>query len=350
MRVYVPYYPSHAGHWIYRGYQKAWEHLGYDVKLIKAFHEKSEDGKLEYVTTNFHGLDAAPGDYIVQFIGSLINGPGALEAIQNSYKSFISVQPNVYPNPWGTHPNFQCHAPSEAIRALNRTPNVHLWTFGDETRYHVRWKKVHTVPLAFDHISYQPKEIERYKKFDVCFVGGWANNGFNEKREIMLNTFKEFKKSNLNCGIFINKNLTHEQEQGLLYNSKIALNIHDAYQRKLGHDTNERTFKSLGLNGILISDTVGQFNRIFSDMSTSNDPKEMVEMCNAVLSLSEKEREGIRAHNKNRIMERECYIHRVQQMLELPEVAPEPIGADEQILAVMNEHQVEEINKLIENS
>ena len=31
MRVYVIDYPQHAGKWIYRGFQSAWESLGYDV-------------------------------------------------------------------------------------------------------------------------------------------------------------------------------------------------------------------------------------------------------------------------------------------------------------------------------
>ena len=31
MKAYIPNYPAHAGHWIYKGYQLAWAKLGYDV-------------------------------------------------------------------------------------------------------------------------------------------------------------------------------------------------------------------------------------------------------------------------------------------------------------------------------
>jgi hypothetical protein len=92
------------------------------------------------------------------------------------------------------------------------------------------------VPLAFDNISYEYLEDSKFK-FDVCFVGGRANNGFDEKYKIMMTHFSAFKDSGLKCGIFVGRNLTHEQENKLLYNSKVAINIHDAYQRTLraGH-------------------------------------------------------------------------------------------------------------------
>jgi hypothetical protein len=327
MIVYVPHYPEHAGHYIYRGYEAAWKELGYDVRLVEAT-RTDNDGDGSIIRTNFDNINPPPGEYIVQGIASLLGTPKSYELIENSHKSFVHVQPNAYPNPWGAHPNFMCGSSIETMRRLNSLKNVHLWTFGDETRLHFKWKKVHTIPLAFDHVNYQREEHDKFKKFDVCFIGGWANNGFNEKRKIMLDIFKEFKSSGLNCGIFIEKNLTHDQEQKILHNSKITLNIHDNYQRILGHDTNERTFKSLGLNGLLVSDTVGQLTRMFPDIQTTNEPKKMVEICKELLSLEDKELEDIREGRRQDVLDNHCYIHRVKSMLELPEAECRPGGVD----------------------
>ena len=111
----------------------------------------------------------------------------------------------------------------------------------------------------------------------------------------MIDIFSEFMNSGLNCGFFVGKNLTHEQECKVLHNSKVTLNIHDAYQRTLGLDTNERTFKSLGLNGCLVSDTVGQLSRLFPDLNTSLTGSDLVQIANTYLSLPETELEELTA-------------------------------------------------------
>jgi hypothetical protein len=196
--------------------------------------------------------------------------------------------------------------------------NVYLWTFTDVVPdYFHKWKKVQTIPLAFDSISYKPTIDKSYGKYDICFVGGWVDNGLDEKRKIMMDIFLEFKKSGLNCGFFINKNLSHEQENALLYNSKISLNIHDAYQRTLGFDTNERTYKSLGLNGIMISDKVDQLERIFPEVKTTLDPSELVRITKDYLSLSEKELNDIKEKNRQHVLDNHCYTHRVKELLAL---------------------------------
>ena len=127
----------------------------------------------------------------------------------------------------------------------------------------------------------------------------------------------QFKKSALNCGFFIDRNLSHQQETAILYNSKVCINIHDAYQRALGLDTNERTFKSLGLNGIMISDKVEQLGRMFPNVKTSNDPAELVKMAKEIISLSEKEILNIKTKNRQMILENHTYIKRVEQLLSL---------------------------------
>ena len=324
MKVYVFDYTVHAGKWIYKGYQNAWAKLGYDVQIIEVDRVLGDILRGE-AWEFFDNFNETEGDYIIMYVDSLCNHK-ALEIIEKSYKSFVFAMPNSFPSPWGGHPNFVSMAPDETIHALNSMENVYLWTFGDWTRNHNKWKKVHTVPLAFDSIAYQPIKDEKYSKYDISFIGGWADNGFNEKKRIMIKHFSEFMKSGLNCGFFVNKNLTHEQENLLLHNSKITLNIHDQYQRVLGFDTNERTFKSLGLNGALVCDTVGQLNRIFPNLKTSLEPKEMVQMTKDFLSLTEKEFRNMKEENRQMILENHCYTNRAQEMLELPVVDTQYIG------------------------
>ncbi len=95
------------------------------------------------------------------------------------------------------------------------------------------------------------------------------------------------------------------------------MNIHDAYQRHLGTDTNERTFKSLGLNGCLVSDTVGQLNRLFPDLKTSLDSNELVEITKQYLSLTEAELKNIKEENTQNILDNHCYTNRVEELLSL---------------------------------
>ena len=219
----------------------------------------------------------------------------------------------------GTTPNFYCDANEEGVRVLSDMDNVVLWTFAKVVpKFYSQWNKdIHTIPLAFDSINYNPQVAEKYKQFDISFVGGWANNGFNEKRKIIIDIFSKFKDSGLKCGFFINKNLTRQQECDLLANSKMTLNIHDAYQRVLGLDTNERTFKSLGLNGLMISDTVEHLNEIFPDVRTSIDPQELVNITKEILSLTQSEINVIKEKNKQEIIDNHCYVNRIDQLMSL---------------------------------
>jgi spore maturation protein CgeB len=133
----------------------------------------------------------------------------------------------------------------------------------------------------------------------------------------MIEIFSKFMDSGLKCGFFINKGLTHEQECDLIYNSKTSLNIHDAYQRALGYDTNERTFKSLGLNGALVSDTIAQLNNLFPNVPTSLDSDTLVKDTKELLSLTEDEIRVIKESNKQNISDNHTYINRVEQLLKL---------------------------------
>ena len=298
MKVYIKKHESHAGKWIYEGYYSAWKRLGYDVEYYS---------NLQNISDNDYYLMALDGD---------VNKDN-LKVISRSNKTFLFAQPNVFPMPWGAHPNFVSSISQQDILEINDMDNVHLWTFADVSEeYFPAWKPVNTIPLAFDSINYE-NSVNKDFAYDVCFVGGWANNGFNEKKKIMIDVFSKFKQSGLRCGFFINKNVSHKAETEILSSSRVCLNIHDAYQRLLGLDTNERTFKSLGLNGLLVSDKIKQLDDMFPEVYTSlntteivNKVKEYVDMPDGSI-LEEKEKNRIKTITKH------CYTNRVEAMIGL---------------------------------
>ena len=300
MNIYIPNIPNYAGYWIFQGYKNAWCELGYNT----IYYSKPEDININ-------------DDYYIMINDTWIGSYSAyLLAIEKSEKAFVQAQPNTFPLPWGKHPNFHSLATDDTISILNEMGHVFLWACGDDNVYHDKWKTVYTVPLAFDSVSYKPIKNDSID-YDICYVGSWANNGFNEKRKIILEVFSKFMNSGLKCCFFVNKNLTHEQELAILYNSKTCLNIHDAYQRILGYDTNERTFKTLGLNGTLISDEVDQLTRLFPEVQASNNSNKLVEACNALLDLSTKDLRILKETNIEHILANHCYTHRVKKLLQL---------------------------------
>jgi hypothetical protein len=318
-KVYCLDYNQHAGKWIYDGYQSAWEHLGYELQVGR----NSENSQTTYSSPIPTNSELLSEEYYMMSVASLFEHSDSIKALQHSKKSFLFVQPKVFPEPWGKHPNYVCNLEQQWVDEISKLDNIILWTFTNvseegQQKYFTQWgKKIHTFPLAFDHINYKPQDNQKMKQFDICFVGGWADNGFNEKRKIILDIFKIFMETDLKCGFFVNKNLTHQQECDLLANSKLTLNIHDAYQRVLGLDTNERTFKSLGLNGLMVSDTVEQLNQIFPDVRTSLEPKQLVEITKEILAMPENDREELRQKNKDDILKNHTYVNRVQEMLKI---------------------------------
>ena len=316
MKVYCVQYSAHAGRWIYNGIGSAWRKLGYEIYKPESEQPETDTTTMMYWPTTREVLDE---DYYIMCTADMVNCDVSLTAVQNANKAFLFVQPTRFPDPWGQHPNFTNILDTKWLNELNKLDNVVYWTFADvrEEYYHLWQKPIHTIPLAFDDLNYKPNINGKFQQFDISFVGGWANNGFDEKRKIIINIFSKFKDSGLNCGFFINKNLSHQQECDLLANSKLTLNIHDAYQQALGLDTNERTFKSLGLNGGLVSDTVGQLNNLFPDIRTSLDAGEIVSITKELLSMPPAELQQIKDKNKADILANHCYTNRIEQLVKL---------------------------------
>ena len=305
MKMIIVYHPGGAGKWIYKGYKSAWEKRGYEVMYSKDVGDPStlgEDYSLMLVEALIGDLEAYTFDSIVKLM-------------ERATKVFLFVQPHSFPLPWGKHPNFVTGSKDKFVELVNNMPNVHLWTFNSavESEYYSKWKDVNYIPLAFDSINYTPQVYPDFA-YDVAYVGGQANNAFDEKKQIMLEYFEEIKKLGINMGVFVERNLSTQQEADMIFNSKIAINLHDAYQQKLGLDSNERTFKSLGINGFLISDSVAEVERLFPDVPTAKSATEFAELIKEYL---DKDLTEIKKKNKELIMKDHTYLNRVQQMMDL---------------------------------
>ena len=315
MKIYIKRHDDQAGKYIYKGFISAWKHFGYEVILFDDLLEINDsDYELMCLYSdvcnlkkNFLLATGKPQDW---------NNEKRYEILKKANKSYVWVQADHFPSPWGNHPNWACLVDDREIDKLNSIDNCHLWAFSDTSVFYNKLKNVNKIMLAFDSINYKNIKIES-PVYDVCFIGGWANNGFNEKKKIMLEHFSKLKESNLKCGIFINKNLTHEQENHVLCNSKVALNIHDAYQKKLGLDSNERTFKSLGLTGALVCDNIAQVKNEFDNVQFYNNSSEIIGCINNFLQMSNKELENIKEINKNFILNNHTYINRVDVLRNL---------------------------------
>jgi hypothetical protein len=307
MKVFIKNHPNFAGHWIYnKGFFSAWQSLGFDAILYDNAKQLQSYNQTDY--------------YLMTTDGS-VNNQEDIDILEKSKAAFLYVQPNKYELPWSNHPNFICNTKDELIITINNLKNVFKWSFADvKEEYYYKWNKVYTSPLAFDSINYSNFVSDDRYNFDICFIGGRANNGFDEKIKIMYNIFQEFYNSGLKCGFFVDANLPHDDEKNIIFNSKIALNIHDAYQRTLGLDTNERTFKSLGINGLLISDKITQLENLFNFVPTSNNPESLVKIAkNILFSYDDKTLSNIKEKNKKYIFENHSYINRIKNFLKISE-------------------------------
>ena len=200
------------------------------------------------------------------------------------------------------------------IQKINKLKNVKKWTFCSDLNFFNLWEDIFILPLAFDNINYKSNVCHDYK-YDVCFIGGLADNGYNEKIKIMEQTLNSFVSSGLKCGFSVNQNVSHDVENQVLINSKVALNIHDAYQRHLGFDSNERTFKSLGVNGILVCDNVKQVRDLFPFSYCDNNVENLIKKVKEYCSLSIDSLNEIKQENQKTIELEHTYIKRVEKLI-----------------------------------
>jgi hypothetical protein len=301
MRVYIKNHPTDAGHWIYNnGYFSAWKSLGYEATLYNQLNE----------------IDTS-SEYYLMAIDADITSPVGLSVVEKAKRTWLYTQPNTYPGKWGKHPNFITSVNDVLIDKINLLSNVVKWSFLTENEtIFSKWGKVHSVPLAFDSIGYL-KEIKPYHKkyhYDICYIGGRANNGFDEKYRLIQSTFEVFNK--FNSGFFVERSLSLPDEANILFHSEVGLNVHDVFQREYGFDTNERTFKTLGLTGLLASDMNKQLEILFGIKGTNN-LEQLVDMVKGLLELSSVERKNLKDDSRGNILKHHTYVNRVESLLSL---------------------------------
>lgn len=306
MKIFVKNKPTDAWHWILNnGYVSAWKYKGYDTFLF----DKLEDLKNQT-------------DYNVMCFDDDINNFESLEILQKSNKSWVYVQPTYYPDKWGKNPLFTTSCNAHLRNQIEKNRNIKLWSFVttyDNEPLFSGWNKVHNILLGFDDINYIKNITKPHVKYqyDVCYIGGRAHNGFDEKIKLLKEVFTEFEKSNLKTGFFINKGLSLAAEANILFHSGIGLNVHDVFQRLYGYDTNERTFKTLGLTGYLVSDAIKQLQEFFPSTPSDNDPKNLVKHVKSFFELTEKERNDIKETNRHIMLNQHTYKNRVESLLSL---------------------------------
>jgi hypothetical protein len=298
LKIYVQRTRSNAWKWISNGYAHAFAYLDNPVTFI--------DDLLEIKTND---------PYLVFFRDETVNTSN-IHILEKSFKTFLYVQSNIFPGHWGKSDGWKCFVENNVIEKVNELPHVKKWTFSSALDLFNVWKDVSTVPLAFDNVNYVSPTLNDYS-YDICFIGGVANNGFNEKIKIIQEVLNSFVSSGLRCGFSVNNNVSHEIENQILSSSKVALNIHDLYQRTLGFDCNERTFKSLGVNGLLVSDLVTQSKDLFPFCTHSNNTDELIEKTKSYCSLSNRDLNVLKEFNKNIIEKEHTYIKRVEKLLSL---------------------------------
>ena len=80
-------------------------------------------------------------------------------------------------------------------------------------------------------------------------------------------------------------------------------------------DSNERTFKSLGCNGILVSDREGFIPKTFPNVPIFDTPEQMVQLVDNYLNMPSDDLQEIRDNHRKLIIEQHTYIERVKTQL-----------------------------------
>lgn len=308
MKVYIKK-PSIQGAWLWilEGFKNAWQYKGYDT----------------YYFDNLDELENDNNNIIMIFDWDLhLKNDLHLKIFQNSYKTYLFVQPNNFPNPWGLHPNFISCLDQKYIHKLNSINNIKKWTIllqNKQDNYFSLWEQpIETIHFAYDSITYEKlKNFNKSLQFDLAYIGSWANNGFDEKKQIMLSYFTELKKAGFNCGFFINKKLNIQQEASILFSSKMGFNVHDNYARTLKLDLNERCFKTLGINGMSASDMPQLINKILptANIITHDNTVELVNKIKLYLEkYSNSDIQEMKNNNIDVILKNHTYLNRIEQM------------------------------------
>ncbi len=197
-----------------------------------------------------------------------------------------------------------------------------------------------TIRLAADKTMHFPEYDERFRS-DVSFIGTYLP----EKRKFIEEYVYPLRKRYNLClygqdwtywqrllgtiqrgGQYFNlpflrsiqkAKLALEDERKIYNSSLISINIHEAYQKKLGGDCNERTFKIPLCGGFEITDDVACIRDLFvpeKEIIIAKNKQDWFDKIDYYIKNPEK-REPIIKAGRRKVMQEHTYHNRVKQII-----------------------------------
>lgn len=340
---FVPHLNTiYAGRTIYNAYKNAFIDLGHDFKFMTA---KDDQEKL-YKEFNPDILFTSLNQYIFNFLD--------LQLLNSQRKSGMKVFVNV---PFWTSP-FNSKRVNETSSLKDNVEWVNLIKsneygdvyFNSAERYDERMSgfeketgyKHHTIPLAADKLAIFPDFSEKFKA-DISYIGTYLP----EKREFIQTQVFPLKKQyslklygqdwtlydrllgfTSKVGKYFNlpiikdlqkPKLEIDDERKIYTSSNISINIHEDYQKKLGGDCNERTFKIPLAGGFEITDDVRCIREYFIDneeIIIAKNKADWFEKIDYYMKNPDKKQKIIDAGRK-KVLNEHTYHNRVQKLIEI---------------------------------
>ncbi len=331
-----------AGRTIYHGYKNAFVDMGHDFRFLTA-----EDNQNEVFSDfNPHILFTGLNSYILKFL--------SLKALQEQKRKGMKVFVNT---PYWNSPLSKLRV-NETPSLSDNMENIKLIKSGKygDVYYNVAMQgdkrmegfekatgyKHYTIPLAADKKLHFFEYADKFK-CDISFLG----TNLPDKREFIRELIKPIKKTyNVKffgqgwttrdrvigsisiAGKYFNipvlkslqkPKLALEDERRIYSSSTISLNIHEKYQRELGGDCNERTFKIPACGGFELCDDIrgiSEYLKIGKEIVVAKNLDDWIEKIEYFIDKP-KERQKIIQAGQTRVLQEHTYNKRVEYVLEI---------------------------------
>lgn len=340
---FVPHLSTvYAGRTIYNAYKNAFIDLGHEFQFLTA------DDNQEKVYEEFNPdiLFTSLNQYVLKFLD--------LNLIKKQKRKGTKVFVNV---PFWTSPfnSTRINETSSLKNNMNWINLIKSHEYGDvyynsAEGYDQRMNGFekgtgythHTIPLAADKLAIFPEYSDKFKA-DISYIGTYLP----EKREFIKSqvfplknkydlrlygqdwtlsdrligfTSKVGKYFNLPIIQNLQKpKLEIDDERKIYTSSKISINIHEDYQKKLGGDCNERTFKIPLAGGFEITDDVKCIRQYFNEgeeIVIAKNKTDWFEKIDYYIKNPEKKNKIIDAGRK-KVLNEHTYHNRVEKLIKI---------------------------------